>query len=264
MEGIHVEAGTLWELWDCPARWESKNVYGLRLPRTVVAQIGAAVRAGAEVFDGSQVSGGQLRVDEAAGAVVDAMRHPDAEVDWGRWGVGAAERVALSLHGAYCREIAPAQGYVAVGVSQPPLHLADIGLLLSGTAERVTFSEAGYGVALLAVGRRIVAADGAVITAGHAARAAVCELLAGRRLGVVFRAPARVIGLQCAKTEKARRTGVGLVRNGRALLLGDGASPGLLRLAADMLHAGRFYGNPASTSCNPRCCPIHRTCRWRR
>ena len=261
---ITLRASSLPELFDCPARWEAKYVRGLRLPKSGAAQLGTAVHAGTALYDQSRIDGSALTADEAAGAVADAIHHPEEDVEWGDDSPSEAERIGIALHTLYCRDIAPAQHYVAVEATCEALHITDIGLTLTGTTDRVTLTDEGYGIADLKTGRSAVAEDGTVSTGKHAAQIAVYELLAGQALGTVMAAPARIIGLQVAKTDKGRRAGVGIVRDARALLIGDEESPGLLHMAADMLHAGRFWGNPSSQLCNPKFCPAYPTCRWRR
>ena len=91
----------------------------------------------------------------------------------------------------------------------------------------------------------------------------MCEIIAGHAIGRTIDAPAQIIGLQVAKTDKGRRAGIGTIQDARHILLDDGESPGLLRHAAAMLHSGNFYGNPRSQLCNPKYCPAHAGCRWR-
>lgn len=261
---ITLRASSLPELFDCPARWEAKYVRGLRLPKSGAAQLGTAVHAGTALYDQSRIDGSGLTADEAAGAVADAIHHPEEDVEWGDDSPSEAERIGIALHTIYCRDIAPSQRYVAVEATCKALHITDIGLALTGTTDRVTLTDEGYGIADLKTGKSAVAADGTVSTGKHAAQIAVYELLAGQALGTVISAPARIIGLQVAKTDKGRRAGVGIVRDARDLLIGDEESPGLLQMAADMLHAGRFWGNPSSQLCNPKFCPAYPTCRWRK
>lgn len=264
MDTITIRASSLPELFDCPARWEAKHIRGLRLPKSGAAQLGTAVHAGTALYDQSRLDGSDLTADDAAGAVADVIHHPEEDVDWGDDSPSEAERIGIALHTLYCRDIAPAQQYVAVEATCEALHITDIGLTLTGTTDRVTITDAGYGIADIKTGKNAVAADGTVSTGRHAAQIAVYELLAGQAIGTVMAAPARIIGLQVAKTDKGRRAGVGIVRDARALLIGDEESPGLLHIAADMLHAGRFHGNPSSQLCNPKFCPAYPTCRWRR
>ena len=114
MEMTAIRASSLPELFDCPARWEAKHLCGRRLPRSAAAQLGTAVHAGAAVFDVQRILGSPITPDDAAGEVVDAIHHPKEDVDWGEDSPREAERIALALHGLYCRNIAPARNYVAV------------------------------------------------------------------------------------------------------------------------------------------------------
>lgn len=261
---IAIRASSLGELFDCPARWEAKHIRRLRLPRSAAAQLGTAVHAGAALFDQSRLDGNPLSADESAGAVVDALQKPSEDVDWEDTSAAEVERMALPLHGLYCREIAPRQDYVAVEATCESLTFTDIGLTLTGTVDRVRATPEGLGIADIKTSKTAVAADGTVKTQGHAAQLAVYEILAGHAIGRPIDAPAQIIGLQVAKTDKGRRAGVGTIQTARDILLDDGESPGLLRHAANMLHRGDFYGNPHSQLCNPKYCPAYAGCRWRK
>ncbi len=264
MDTITIRASSLPELFDCPARFEAKYVKGMRMPRSGAAQLGTAVHAGTALFDSRRLEGNPVTADEAAGAVVDAVHRPEEDVDWGENIPGEAEAIGIALHKRYCQEIAPKQQYVAVEAKCDRLEISDIGIALTGTTDRVTFTDDGYGIADIKTGKSAVSADGTVKTAGHAAQLAVYELLAGAALGRVIEAPAQIIGLQVAKTEKGRRAAIGTITGARELLICDDTGPGLLQIAADMLHTGRFFGNSRSQLCNPKYCPAYNVCRWRK
>lgn len=137
------------------------------------------------------------------GEVVDAIHHPREDVDWGEDSPREAERIALALHGLYCRNIAPARNYVAVEATCERLEITDLGLALTGTTDRITTNALGdLGIADIKTGKTAVAADGTVRTAGHAAQIGVYELLAGAAIGQPITAPAEIIGLQVAKTDQ--------------------------------------------------------------
>jgi hypothetical protein len=262
---ITVRASSLPELFDCPARWEAKFVRKLRLPRSGAAQLGTAIHAGTAVFDRACIDGNPVTADEAAGVVVDAIHNPDDDVDWGEDTPSSAESIGVALHKMYCRDIAPRQKYAAVEATCERLEITDIGIVLTGTTDRVTITDDGYGIADIKTGKTAVAADGTVKTAGHAAQIAVYELLAEHATGTVIDAPAKIIGLQVAKTDKGRRAGVGTISGARELLVGDGnGRPGLLKLAAGILTRGDFYGNPRSQLCSEKFCPAYKNCRWRK
>lgn len=258
MEMTAIRASSLPELFDCPARWEAKHLCGRRLPRSAAAQLGTAVHAGAAVFDVQRILGSPITPDDAAGEVVDAIHHPKEDVDWGEDSPREAERIALALHGLYCCNIAPARNYVAVEATCERLEITDLGLALTGTTDRITTNALGdLGIADIKTGKTAVAADGTVRTAGHAAQIGVYELLA-------ITAPAEIIGLQVAKTDKGRRAAVGVITGARELLVGTEEQPGLLQMAARMIRSGDFYGNPKSQTCTEKYCPVFHGCRWRR
>jgi RecB family exonuclease len=266
MNAVVVRASSLPELFDCPARWEAKFIRKLRLKKSGAAQIGTAVHAGTAAYDRSRLEGNPVTADEAAGAVADAIHKPEEDVDWGEDRPQEAEGIAIALHDLYCREIAPRQKYAAVEAVCERLEVTDLGIVLTGTTDRVTVNEDGFGIADIKTGKTAVAADGTVETAGHAAQIAIYELLAehstGRRIG----APAQIIGLQAAKTDKGRRAGIGTIHSARELLIGDAETeqPGLLELAAGLFRRGDFYGNPRSRLCSEKYCPAYTNCRWRR
>jgi hypothetical protein len=266
METFTIRASSLPELFDCPARWESKYIKGMRLPSSGAAVLGSAVHAGTALYDGKALEGSPITIDDAAGAVVDTIHQPQEDVDWGEDKPQEAENIALALHGMYCRDIAPHQKYVAVEATCDRLEITDLGIALTGTTDRVTLTDAGYGIADIKTGKSAVSADGTVKTAGHAAQVAVYELLASRSTGCVIEAPAQIVGLQVAKTDKGRRAGIGTISNARELLVGDPdmEQAGLLEIAAGMLKSGNMYGNPKSTLCSGAYCPAWNNCRWRK
>ena len=236
----------------------------MRLPISGAARLGQAVHAGTALFDQSRMDGSDLSPDEAAGAVVDLLQSKEEDVDWSEVSQSEAEKIAIPLHTLYCEKIAPSQDYVAVEALCDNLTFTDIGLTLTGTVDRVRKADEGYGIADIKTGKSAVAADGTVKTQGHAAQIAVYEVLAEAATAVPMTAPAQIIGLQVAKTDKGRRAATGEIANAKEVLLDDGDSPGLLRHAARLLHSGDFYGNPRSQICNPKYCPAFQICRWRK
>lgn len=267
LEVIPIRASSLPELMDCPARWEAKHILKIPRPTSMAAQLGTAVHAGTALFDQCRMEGNPISVDEAAGAVVDALQHPDTEVDWEDENPASIEKRAIPLHALYCKEIAPRQDYVAVEALAEDLTISDLGITLTGTIDRVRVTKDGsYGIADIKTGKSAVAADGTVKTSSHAAQLAVYELLASHALDTDFEAPAQIIGLQDAKTDKGRRAAIGEIYNPKNLLLDDEETgrAGLLRIASRIVHNGDFYGNTRSNLCTEKYCPIFNNCRWRR
>lgn len=262
---VMIRASSLGELFDCPARWKAKYLDGKTMPRSGAAQLGTAIHASTGKFDASRLPGGdKLSMDDAAGAAVDALQHPAEDVDWDDESPSSLEPIALSLHRKYCEQVAPLQAYTGVEVRCERLELTDVGIVLTGTTDRVRQTRAGAGICDLKSGKTAVSADGTVKTQGHAAQLAVYELLAQHAMGVDITAPAQIIGMQTGKTDKAQRVGTGTVEDARSALVGTPEHPGLLEHAATLLKSGAFYGNARSMLCGAKFCPVYSTCHFRK
>ncbi|MFC4158238.1 RecB family exonuclease [Chitinimonas lacunae] len=261
---VTVRASSLTELLDCPARWESKHIKGMRLPASGASRLGTAVHASTALFDQAALDGSPLTADDAAGALVDALHKPDEDIDWADTKPTDAERIGLALHARYCAEIAPHQDYVGVEVACEELVITDLGLRLTGTTDRVRrLPDGQLGIADLKTGGQAVSADGTVSTKGHGPQVGVYELIAEYVTGQPLTAPAQIIGLQTGKTPIAQRVGVGEISDGRTALLGTDDAPGLLEYASRIVHAGLFYGNPRSILCSSKYCPNFPACKFK-
>lgn len=267
MKNVIVRASSLSDLLDCPARWEAKHVMNMRLPSSPKAVLGKAVHAGTAAYDVSRIQGTGLTPDDTAGAVVDAIHKPQEDVDWKAdedMQPATVERISLALHGMYCAEIAPEQDYMGVEVTCDALEISDLGLVLTGTTDRVRRDEHGQiGIADLKTGGNAVSANGTVNIKGHGVQLAVYEVLASHATGVTMAAPAQVIGLQTAKTAKGLRVGRGEVPSSMSALVGTEDAPGILEHASRLIHSGLFHGNPRSQLCSEKYCPAWRVCRYR-
>lgn len=266
MSPVTIRASALSDFLDCPARAEAKHLLGLRTPRSGAATIGTALHRSTAVYDQSRLDGASLTPEDAAAAAVDEIHRPTDEVVWDEDETPQdAEEAALALHRLYCTRIAPTQDYAAVEVMCERLEIADLGIALQGTTDRVRRVGEGYGIADLKSGKRAVGADGTVETKGHAYQLGVYELLAERASGLSITGGAQIIGLQVAKTDKGRRVAASHpVEGARDVLVGDDDSPGVLEVVAKMIHAGAFPGNPRSMLCHQKFCPIWGRCKWRK
>lgn len=261
-----IRASGLADFFDCPARAEAKHLLGLRTPMGVKALVGKAIHKSTAVYDQSTIDRAGITVDEAAGAAVDVFKAPGEDVVYEEDdNPKQLEGIALALHGRYCREIAPQQEYAAVEVTCESLEIVDLGITLTGQTDRIAQVADGHGIRDLKSGGTAVAADGTVPTKGHAYQLGVYELLAERGSGIPITAPAKVIGLQTGKTERGQRVAVSNdVIGARDVLVGDGESPGVLEILANMLRSGSFPGNPRSMLCHEKYCPIYNRCKFRR
>lgn len=261
---VNIRASSLGALFDCPARWAATHIDGLRMPSNGKATLGRAVHASTAVYDQSKIDGSGITINEAAGAAVDAITNPDEDVVWGEDSQSDAEKIAISLHTKYCQQIAPTQQYTAVEVVCEKLEIADLGIALSGSTDRIRKVADGQAICDLKTGKSVVGSDGTVKTAGHAFQMGVYELLAQHSAGVPITGPAQIIGMNTAKTQSAQRIGTGEIVGARDVLLGDSESPGVLEYASRIIHSGSFFGNPKSMMCGPVYCACFSTCRFRK
>jgi hypothetical protein len=258
---VRIRASSLSELFDCPARWEAKNILNMRSTNNGKAQLGTAIHAGTAAFDQAVLDGNPISIDDSCEPLVKAIWDAEYPVDWGDDTQKGAEQIGIRLLSKYCKEIVPTQQYAAVEVACENLEITDLGLMLTGTADRIRIVGDEYGLSDLKSGGRAVGSDGRSVTSGHGAQLGVYELLAEHTFGKAMTLPAQIIGLQTAKT--TARVGLGEIPNVRAALIGTEEDPGLLQHASRLIHSGAFYGNPKSMLCSGKFCPRHAACKYR-
>lgn len=263
MELITIRASSLAELFDCPARWQAKHLLGMRMPSSGASRLGTAVHTSTALFDQQRLDGNPISPDDAAGALIDTLYNTDEDVDWEDSSPKAVEPIGLALHSRYCGEIAPRQDYVGIEVACERLEITDLGIALTGTTDRIRRVDGELGIADLKTGGRAVGSDGRAVTQGHGPQMGVYELLAEYAIGVPMTAPAQIIGMQTGKTANSQKVGTGEIVGARAALIGDEESPGLLQHAANLLHAGHFYGNSKSVLCSAKYCPAYSICKFK-
>ncbi len=274
---VTVRASALPDFLDCGARAEAKHLLKIFSPSSPKALLGTAIHRSTALYDQSHIDGTGLSIDEAAGAAVDAIHKPKEEVAYTADDMSAneLESIAVSLHHKYCNEIAPWQTYTHVEVYCERVEITDIGLILTGTTDRVRVVEAvpsgeadgvktGFGISDVKSGGTAVSAAGVVNTKGHTYQLGVYEILAEHALGIPITQPAEIIGLQTGKTERGQRVARGEIERPRDVLIGTVESPGVLEIVANMIHRGVFVGNPRSILCHERYCPIYNRCKFRR
>jgi RecB family exonuclease len=261
---ITIRASSLGSLFDCPARWAATHIDGKRTPSSGAAVLGTAIHASTAMFDQSVIDGTGLSINDTAAAAVDAIYKPSDDVDWDGDLPQDAEKIALALHSKYCTVIAPTKEYLGVEVKCERLEIADLGIALTGTTDRIIKSDQGLGIGDVKSGKSAVSKDGTVKTAGHAFQMGVYELLAEQASGLLITAPAEIIGLNTAKTADSQRVGIGTISGTRDVLLGDGQSLGVLEHASRIIHSGSYFGNPKSMMCGKKYCAAFETCKFRR
>ncbi len=234
------------------------------MPASGASQLGTAIHAGAAAFDAGKINDTGITVDEAAGAVVDAIYRPEHDVKWDEEKPSDAEKIGIALHRKYCTTISPARDYAAVEIQCDALEITDLGIILTGTIDRLRVVESGYGITDIKSGKTAVSADGTVSTSQHVFQVGAYELMAEAASGLQITGPAEIVGMQTGKTDKAQRVGTAKIAGARELLLGDGKIPGVLEHASRILHSGVFYGNPRSMLCSSKFCPVFTNCHFRK
>lgn len=263
---ITIRASSLSSLLDCPARWTAIHREGKRVPTSPKAVLGRAVHAGTAVFDAERVNGQVASVTAAMDAAEQAFRNPGEDVAAADDEKADAKMcdVAVSLTQRYCTLYAPSATYAAVEVGVDALHLTDLAIVLSGTADRVRWTPDGLGITDIKTGKTAVDARGAVNTKGHAVQLGVYTLLAEASLNARMTAEAQIVGLQTNQTPDKQRIAAAEVPGVRDVLVGDADQPGVLAVAARLAHGEITFGNPRSMMCSTTYCPNYNSCFWRR
>ena len=265
MDLLTIRSSSWADLMDCAARWKARNLLGLRMPTAGAAWTGTSLHHGAAVYDQAALDGAPVSVDDAAGAMVEKLHHPEEEVVWDDSTPGQIEPIAMRLLTSYCTDVAPTRDYAAVELACEALdvEVPEHGVIvrMTGTTDRVRRDgTVGLAISDIKSGARAVGTDGRAVTSGHAIQLGAYELLAEHALGLPVSGPAEIIGLQ---TATAARVGTAAVPNARAALIGTAEQPGMIDIAARMLRNDIFPGNPKSMLCSSKYCPIHSTCTYR-
>lgn len=282
---LSIRASSFPKLLDCPARWYAIHVEGKEGPTSGPAHLGTSLHSGAAKFDQSVLENEPITPDDAVDHVLEMIKHPAHEVNWGDLSQLKAREVAHPLILDYCERIAPTLTFEKVEVKCTPLVIDmgdNVSFELTGTADRVRvefqtertglrgdepidFSKdmAGYrrGISDLKSGRQIIR-NGAIAIEKHIGQLAayeILEIMVERELQQEMVLPAQVIALPTSGSE--RRVQVDEVERPSRVLLGEGSHAGILKVAAGMARSGVFHGNPSSQLCSKKYCPIY-PCWW--
>lgn len=263
---IPIRASSLSDLFDCPARWEAKNLLNKRNPAGARTRLGTAVHEAVTQWDYLNLLGEDVTTEECREILHHQIWQPDEDVDWSDLDQNAAEAIGQSLMQKYITQIAPTQKFIGVEVRCESLVLADLGIELTGTIDRIYEDDAGeLGIGDIKTGKSSVSNDGTVKTVGHAPQMGIYTVLASHALQEPVLAPARIYGLTTGKTDKGQHVGIGEIPAPAEVLLGTEEEPeGLLHHAAKILKHGMFYGNSKSMLCNEKFCPAYATCKFRK
>jgi hypothetical protein len=260
-----VRASSWGSLFDCAHKWEGEHLLGMRMPSGLRAQLGTAIHASTAKFDSGRLPGGdRLTADETAGAFIDALHHPEREVDYSKddLTVKEAESIGLSLHTMYCFELSPKFTFLSVEQTLAPLEI-DCGgghvVRLTGTMDRARVAQADIGVVIpdVKTGSRVIEKGEAKVK-GRSAQVGTYQLMYEATEGIQT-AGGQVLALQTSGKPQALAS---RVFDAKRVMLGTETQPGLIEFAADMFRAGLFPPNPQSMLCSPKYCARWDTCNF--
>lgn len=260
---VTVRASSWGSLFDCAFRWEGEHLLGMRKPSSLRAHVGTAIHAGTAAFDQARVDKRPITAVDAADAFVDALHHPEGEVDYRSdktITLDKAEVIGLTLTTKYCTEISPRFTYKSVEMKLEPMEIdCGDGLLirLTGTMDRARVAEAEGGIVIpdVKTGARIVA-NGEVILKGKAAQLGAYQLMYENTTGENT-VGGQIIGLQ---TTSAADAAVSRVFDAKRVMVGTDKEQGLIEMAAVMFRTGFFPPNPQSSLCSEKFCARWDSC----
>jgi hypothetical protein len=262
VSSLRIRASSFGKFFDCAYSWEGEHLLGMRKPAGLRALLGTSVHAGTAAFDSARLSGGEITPDDAAGAFVDTLHHPEYDVDFSNDNITfkEAERIGLVLTTRYCTEIAPLYTYTAVEMTLDPLEI-DCGggttITLTGTMDRARVASTVDGTIIpdVKTGARVVT-NGEANIKSRSAQTGTYQLMYEQTTRE-HTAGAQIIALgTTSKTPVA----VSPIFDARRVLVGTDTAPGLIQLAADMFRAGLFPPNPQSYLCSKQYCSRWNTC----
>lgn len=261
---VRLRASSVGSLFDCAERWIAIHMLGMKSPQRDRSAMGTAIHAGTALFDQEILDGQTPSVLAATEAAVNALRNPEEETVWDLKR-DECESIVVGLTNKYCREESPKHNFVAVEAKCESLILADVGIELTGSVDRVEAKENEFGIVDLKSGVQAVSREGEAKTQAHGAQLGTYEILGEYSTGMAMQLPAQIIGMQTSKTRDSQRIAVSEVPDAKSILLGDENRPGLIFNAALMIHGIiPAFGNPRSMLCTEKYCPNFKTCFYRK
>lgn len=263
-QNITIRASAWGSFFDCAHRAEWTLLLGHTKPAGMRALLGTAIHASTAVYDKARLDGKPVSIDDAAGALVDALEHPEFDVDRTQDDLTMrdASRIGLTLHSLYCSQIAPQFEYVAVEMTLTPMVIdcgGDVTVTLTGTMDRARAASTSNGVVIPDVksGSRVIE-KGQASTRGRAAQLGTYEVLYENTTKVPT-AGGQIIALATSSKPAAA---VSPVIDARSVMVGTDTEPGLIEYAAQMFRSGMFPPNPQSVMCSKRYCARWDHCRF--
>lgn len=258
-----VRASSWGSLFNCAYAWEGVHLLGIRRPASPRMILGTAIHAGTAAFDAARVLGQPISAYDASEVTVEALRHPKEDVDWKADNLKPkeAERIALTLHGDYCKNWSPRFEFQAVELATKPLVIdcgGDQFVELTGTLDRSRIIATSHRPRLGDVksGANAVV-NGVAKTKGHGAQTGTYQILYEHTTGEIMDDDAEIIGM---KTLGNPEIALGTLHNPKQLMLGNEQFKGLIEIGAQMFRTGLFPPNPQSFTCSAKYCPRWKTC----
>ena len=262
MSNLTIRASAFGGFFDCAYRFEGTYILGMRNPSGVRTLLGSATHSGTAAFDAARLRGEQISADDAAGVFVDALHHPEYDVDLtdDDLTLKEAERIGLTLTTKYCTEIAPQFHYTAVEMTLTPLEIdcgGGVTITLTGTMDRARAAETDAGTIVpdVKTGSKVVS-NGIANIKARSAQTGTYQLMYEHTMKEPT-AGAQIIALG---TSSKTPTAVSPIFDARRVLVGTDKAPGLIQLAADMFRGGLFPPNPQSYLCSKRYCARWHVC----
>lgn len=265
-DGSHqykVRASSWGELFDCAYKWEAKHLLGMNKPGGMKALLGTAIHASTAVYDKGRLPGASpVAVEDAAFALVDALRSPDREVDFDQddMTLAEAEVIGLKLHQLYCNELSPLFEFTSVEQTLQPLHIdcgGGIVVTLTGQMDRARVARAERGVVIPDVKTGSAAVQkGQAVIQGRSPQIGTYQLMYEADCGEAT-VGGQVLGL---KTSGKPEAAASAIFDAKRVMVGTDDAPGLIELAAQMFRSGLFPPNPNSLLCSPKFCARWSTC----
>lgn len=260
-----VRASSWGSLFDCAHRWEGDHILKLSKPSGLRAQLGTAIHASTAVFDSGRLPGGEpVSIDDAAGVLVDTLHNPDREVDFSQddMTVSDAERIGLTLHTLYCRDLSPRMHFKSVEQRLNPLAIEcgnGVTVTLTGAMDRARAVQTDGGIVIpdIKTGSRVIEKGEAKIT-GRSAQLGTYQLMYEHTEGVIT-SGAQVLALS---TGSKPAVAASQVFDAKRVMVGTDDQPGLIEHAAVMFRTGLFPPNPQSILCSQKFCSRWDTCQF--
>jgi len=260
-----VRASSWGSLFDCAHRWEGEHLLGIRKPAGLRAQLGTAIHASTAIFDNGRLPGSSsVSADDAAGAFVDTLHHPEREVDYSKDALtlSDAEKIGLQLHTRYCLDLSPRFTFKSVEQTLTPLEI-DCGggqvVRLTGTMDRARVAATSAGIVIpdVKTGSRVIE-HGVAKTKGRSAQIGTYQLMYEHTEDVVT-VGGQVLALQTTSKPQVQASEV---FDAKRVMVGTPDQPGLLEHAAAMFRTGLFPPNPQSMLCSEKYCARWDTCHF--